>query len=48
MKRVFTILSLSVLFFSCKSEKKSEPAQDVAQEETTIEEEWIYLFDGSS
>ncbi|PKA97308.1 uncharacterized protein DUF1080 [Flavobacteriaceae bacterium MAR_2009_75] len=49
MKKVITIFCLSIILFSCKTEKKTEVKTETSETESTADaEEWIYLFDGST
>ncbi|MCF7567115.1 DUF1080 domain-containing protein [Sabulilitoribacter arenilitoris] len=51
MKHLISLLAISILLFSCKLDKKTEPIVTDQKQETKTEtnvDEWIYLFDGSS
>ncbi|WOD42205.1 3-keto-disaccharide hydrolase [Hwangdonia lutea] len=44
MKKAILALSIALVILACKGEKKSEKLE----ENNTVNNEWIYLFDGSS
>jgi len=47
MKKVISILIVTIIFASCKTEKKEEKVEEMA--ETSVEtNDWIHLFDGTS
>ncbi|AYN68950.1 DUF1080 domain-containing protein [Euzebyella marina] len=50
MKRTYALLSIAVMLMACKSETKKEETKPEATQETAASEEneWIYLFDGST
>ncbi|MAU71969.1 MAG: glycosyl hydrolase [Pseudozobellia sp.] len=50
MKRTYALLSIAVMLMACKSETKKEETKPEATQETAAaeENEWIYLFDGST
>jgi len=45
MKKIISILTLAIILFSCKTEKKAEKKEAVVEKKT---DEWIHLFDGTS
>ena len=50
MKKLFLLFTFSVVFISCKTEKKEKKTESIAEEtKTTAENDgWIPLFDGTS
>jgi len=50
MKKFFFIFTLSIAIVSCKTEKKEEKIDSMAEKAKTTAEadDWIYLFDGTS
>ena len=48
MKQVLSLLILLTILFSCKKETKPIIEENNETAETTVSNEWIYLFDGVS
>ncbi|MBM1107537.1 DUF1080 domain-containing protein [Aurantibacter crassamenti] len=47
MKKLITILTITLILFSCKEAKKEEKSEATVATENKADE-WIYLFDGTS
>lgn len=47
MKKLISILTITLLLFSCKEEKK-EPKSETVVETVAQTDDWVYLFDGTS
>lgn len=48
MRRKITLLVLFITVYSCKTESKKAITAPEKNAETVLEDDWIYLFDGSS
>lgn len=48
MPRKLLYLSVIILLFACKSDPKKDQSSETAEEVASSENDWIYLFDGTS